>query len=375
MLSLLRPKRRAPAECLVFLRDQELIDLYPTLVEVVVETDRSEATEARLVLETRRFEDGRWAVHDDDRFLPWTSVRIEAAFGGDREEVMRGYIREIKLEFPEEKGSARVTVVCQDESLKLDRLHVNQSWGADAPTTDATIASEIASRNDLTLLAPPGTGQSNLEANQNATDIRFLKERAEANGYELFFREGGLYFGPMRLEAEAQDPILVYAGTSTNCTRFNVDDDGHQPDAVAFEVAAATGSQSSLREVRPDLPLLGREPADSRHAGLGDFVWRPSRQGVSDESQMEAQAQRMANEQSMKIKASGELDGSSYGHVLRVGEPVLVDGVGDRYGGTYYVDTATHHFDVRGFRTEFRLLRNAYGDSAGTTSSVLAAVL
>ena len=72
---------------------------------------------------------------------------------------------------------------------------------------------------------------------QDATPIVFLRERAKANGYELIFAEGKVYFGPMRLDGEAQAPIMVYAGRSTNCLSLEIVDDGQRPDAVRFDHA------------------------------------------------------------------------------------------------------------------------------------------
>ena len=77
----------------------------------------------------------------------------------------------------------------------------------------------------------------------------------------------------------------------------------------------------------------------------------------------------------MKVRAEGELDGSLYGHVLRVGEPVPLDGVGERYGGTYYVDSVSHRFSMEGYRQTFTLLRNAYGDDIEGSTNPLAAVI
>ena len=184
-----------------------------------------------------------------------------------------------------------------------------------------------------------------------------------------------MHFGDMRLDADVQETILVYAGPDTNCIRFNIQDDGHKPDKVAYQVAAAVGTEEPPVEVEPNLRLLGKEPVGSTAAGLDDFVWRPSRRGINDDAQMRAVAQQQANEQSMKIKVDGELDGSLYGHVLRIGEPVGVDGVGDRYSGTYYVDAVTHRFDMNGYLATFRLLRNAYGDDLGGSDNPLAGIL
>jgi hypothetical protein len=99
------------------------------------------------------------------------------------------------------------------------------------------------------------------------------------------------------------------------------------------------------------------------------------RQGSPSADELRARAQRLANEQSLRVKAEGELDGSLYGHVLRVGEPVGVDGVGDWLQGVYYVDKVKHHFSLDGYRQSFTLLRNAYGDNLESASNPLAAVL
>jgi phage protein D len=375
LLDLFSDKKRQPAECVVELDNSEIDDMYPALVEVVVEADRSRWTTASLVFETRRLEDGTWTVQDDDRFKPWVPVKIKAVFGDESEEVMRGYVRELNADFPAEKGSARVTMTCQDESLLLDRRQVEQRWGEDSPTTDGQIAAQIAQRHGLQMLGTPGEGQTVQDLNQNTTDVQFLKTRAEANGFEIIFREGKMHFGDMRLDADPQSNIMVYAGPDTNCIRFNIQDDGHKPDRVAYQVAAAVGTDEPPVEVEPNLRLLGREPVGSADAGLDDFVWRPSRRGINDDAQMQAVAQQLANEQSMKIKVDGELDGSLYGHVLRIGEPVGVDGVGDRYSGTYYVDAVTHRFDMNGYLATFRLLRNAYGDDLGGADNPLAGIL
>ncbi len=374
LLDLFSESNRQPAECLVEFDHGEISDLYPALVEVVVETDRRQWATATLVFETRRLEDGSWSVQDDERFKPWVAVKIQAVFGSETEEMMRGYVREVKAEYPAEKGAARVTVTCQDDSLKLDRQHVEKRWGEDAPITDGQITEEIARDHSLLLLDTPGVGQTVQDLNQNMTDVRFLKRRADANGYEIIFREGKLYVGDMRLDLAAQATIMVYAGTDTNCISFNIKDDGHQPDSVAYQVAAETGPDNPPQEVQPNLTSLGNERVGSQSAGLDNFVWRSQRQGVHDDAQMEAIAQQAANEASMKIKVDGELDGSLYGHVLRVGEPVGVDGLGERFSGVYYVDAVSHRFDVDGYKASFKLLRNAYGDNLESSLHRLASV-
>lgn len=375
VLDLFSTARRAAGECIVTIDNEEIVELYPFLMQVQVDTSREAAAEAVLKLETRRDVDGSWVVQDDERIRPWKAIKIEAAFGDETEEIMRGYIRSIQVEFPEDSGAAQVTITAQDESLELDREHKRRPWGADAPTSDDLIATTIMGEHDLLPEGPPGAGQSNLTLNQDETDIKFLQKRAEANGYELIFREGLVYFGPWRLDGAAQSTIMVYAGSSTNCINFNVEDDGHKPDRVTYELAAETGAEVESGTVEPDLTLLGTEPASSDAALDDRFAWRVSREGLSDAGQMEDFAQQQANTMAMKIKGQGTLDGTLYGHVLKVGLTVAVDGVGERHSGIWYVDKVVHTFDIDGYKQDFELLRNAYGDNLPAGDNPLAAVL
>ncbi len=88
---------------------------------------------------------------------------------------------------------------------------------------------------------------------------------------------------------------------------------------------------------------------------------------------MRARAQALVNDNSFRIRASGELDGSLYGHALKVGRLVTVDGTGERYGGIYFVDKAVHSFLPEGYRQQFELIRNAVGETAGAGGALSAA--
>lgn len=360
-------KSREPAGCeiRVGVAQLEITDLYPFLTAVEVESSRHEAWTATLTFESRRDEKGLWVVQDSGVFSLWDPITISASFGDRTEEVMRGYVREISAGYPEEPGSATVRIECQDASLALDREHVRKTWGGkDGPTGDALMFQDIVvSRHGLIPDPESKPGLANLPVvYQDDTDIHFLRKRAEANGYELTFGSGKVYFGPLRLKGKPQPTILVYAGPDTNCLSFDVTADAHQPEKVAVQRATETGKESEETVVEPDLDLLGPEPAAGGGPGLKDFVWRVRRM-PGDPSELEARAKGKANELSMRIKAKGELDGTLYGHVLRVGATVPVDGVGERLSGIYYVDTVIHRFSEEGYRQTFQLLRNAFGDN------------
>lgn len=375
LLDFLFQAKREPAECVIRIGGEEISDLYPFLTELTVQTSRSQAAQATLRFEARRFEDGSWPIQDDERLATWEPIEIDAVFGETVEEVMRGHIRQISPSYPSSAGTAQVTVQCQDESLQLDRNHRREAWGAEEPMSDKTILETILADYGLGLDPASAEGQASVSALQDQSDIQFLRRRARANGFELIFRAGQVYFGPMRLDETPQPVILVYAGPDTNCISLSIEDNAHQPEAVAFASAPETGAETVARTISPDQTLLGTGAAPGGGSGLPPFTWQLSREGLPDEGQLADMAQQRANELSMRVRATGELDGSLYGHVLLPGLPVDVDGTGNKYGGTFYVDQVQHRFDMRGYRQNFTLLRNAVGDNLEEGGNPLAGIL
>ncbi len=365
---------RQPATCKITVQDEEIADLYPYLIEAQVEMSRGASTVCTLTFETMRLEDESWSVQDAGLFVPWNTFKIEAQFGDYTEEIMRGYIKTVKAETPEQMGEAKVTVTCQDETLLLDREHIRKRWSSeDEPMTDGEIAQEIAGDSNLDVEAEEGL--TNITLNQDGTPIRLLRERAEANGFELYIREGKLYMQPPQLDEDPQTSIMVYAGAQTNCLRFSVAYDGHRPDEVGVIRAADTGTEMETETFSPDLTVLGRQAATSEDAGLVPFVWQLQRPAGGSLEEVRARAQAKANQNAWKVRADGELDGALYGHVLLTHKIVGVYGIGDTFSGLYYVDTVVHNFDQNGYRQAFKLLRNATGqDSEPIVPDSLAAV-
>jgi len=350
---------RLPARCKISVDGTEVVDLMSNLVEATVETSRRDASVCTLVFDTLRYEDETWQVQDAGIFLPWKAFRIDADFGDHAEEVMRGYIKEVRVDTPEQMGNSKVIVFCQDESMLLDRQHLRKTWSKeDEVMTDGDIVREITG-NSFQVEAEEGL--TNVSLYQDSTSIQLLRDRAEANGFECYTRGGSFYFQPAQLDAEPQPSIMLYKGERTNALRFSIRHDGHKPDEIGMFRAAETGTSPEQESFRPNLTLLGKSAATSENMGLEPFFWQVSRPIGATLEESKARAQAKANELSWKVEAEGELDGALYGHVLLTHKPVGVYGVGDTYGGLYYVDRVTHIFAQGGYRQSFKLLRNATG--------------
>lgn len=356
------PQNDNPAACVITVNGESIDELHAYVGEVTVHLKRGISATATILFDAFRDERGQWSVQDSGRIKPWDDIVISAMFGHSAgEEVMRGVIRELRMEFPEDMSGARVAVEVQDDLIKLDREQrhgVLSSEGEEK--TDGQLVRELAEAAGLRdVTAEDGLTAGALHI--DTTPIRLLRERAEANGFELYTRKGALYFGPPRLSAPRQQTIRVYAGTKTNCIRFSIQHDGHKPDQVRMtrEPNSEKDRNSPALVVEPNQTILGHYALKSEGRKLQPFVWSVDRPTGASESEAESRAQAKANENQFKISASGELDGTIYGHVLWPYAPVEVDGVGDTYGGTYYVDEVTHRFRADSYQQEFTVIRNA----------------
>ena len=355
-----------PAECIIKVEGEEVSELYPFVSSVTVEASRSCFSEATITFISPVDENDHWQVADDERLLPWNSIEIIADFQTGTEEIMRGVILQGAPDFPVNAGETSVTIIARDQSALFDLGTRQRTWGEHPlGTSDTLILTELTSEAGIGIDPLSGPGHSGIIVKQRTSDIVFLKKRAELNGYELLFEEGNVYFGPLRIENESQPQILAYAGRRTNCRTFKPSNNGHQARRFTYAQRDATGDAGGDVTVEPNLPLMGSMPARSSSNNADNQHSRIDRRTTPNEDENQALALGMANEGDLSIRAEGELDGTLYGHVLKVGLPVEIDGVGDLYSGLYYVDTVTHHFDQTGYRQKFNVVRNALGRAGG----------
>lgn len=363
-------RHRVPAECVIYVNKQKLKSLSAHVLEVTVKLKRNISGTATLVIDTFRDERGRWLVQDSGLLRPWDEVKICATFGGPEIDVIHGYVREVRQDYPNDMSAARVTVEVQDDLLKLDREQIHEVLSHEGENkSDGEIARELAKKVDMECITEQDANKQELSLTPgalhvNSTAIKILRERAEANGYELYTRKEKLYFHTLQLEAAAQPTIKVYAGTYSNCINFNLQHDGHRPDLVRLmrEAEADNEKDMSPQEFRPGQKTLGKNGLTSQDKALPPFVWTIDRPQGATEAEVVKRAQAKADENQFKIKATGELDGTLYGHVLLPHLPVKIDGIGEAYGGIYYVDEVTHKFTIEEYRQQFTVIRNAINE-------------
>lgn len=344
----------------------EAVDLYPVLLSVAATIGRKDPGVAVIELSLMRDETGAWPVLDGGWFTRWNPIRIVADFGTHDEDILWGYVLKTTPEFPKDRGAAKVSVEIQDETIALDRQAVTREWNtpsSDTVMSDGQIAASVAADHRLT----PGRGGEGLQVTpltQDKTDFRFLSERAEKTGYEFRVQFGEMYFGPIDFSGTPQGALLVYAGPDSQVLEFSIEEEAALPSEATMGVidTEASGEPEDIR-VQPDLPVLGRDAAHQEGpGGLQPFAWAIRQEGDASPDAARMLAQAKVNEASLSIRAEALVDSTQYGHVIQPGRLITVDGIGERYGGRFYVDSVEHVFDAEGYSQKVVLLKNGLNE-------------
>ncbi len=365
---------RDPGECIVRIGGSEFSEFYPNLQQTEVRLSRKGSAQAILTFIMIR-SDGRYDLAEDTRIRTWVEIEIIVVFGDSEEPFFKGYIQQIDTSLPEQGHIATVTLTCQDSMAAMDRNQRNRQW---EERTDLDIISEVISVYNMTLNTDLPS-LSPMSYHQNQTDYRFLRMLVGQN-YEWYLRSNTagvqeLFFGSPRTTAEASgNNILVNAGKDTNCTAFNVNYDGYTPDRIRVSTAPLSGDEITIAEQNSAAQLMGARAADSTQSGLEEFAWNQPPGHGNDQPSAEASAQANAEENALKLKATGTLIGTAYGQLLLPGTIVEVGGAGDN-NGKWYVDTTTHTFDSNDYIVNFQLIRNASAGDEQSSEHILAGIL
>lgn len=230
------------------------------------------------------------------------------------------------------------------------RLMRSYNPGSHTKVKDSKLVADIARKHGLEVKATATSIEHPylLQAKQN--DHKFLRERAEANGFELFIVGKTLYFRPcahkdppaLRLSAESD--LLEFHASVTSMNQAS------EVRVGGWDVAnkrAIVGTATSA--------TLGRGSGPSRSKSLfGPSLRADGEFPVASQAEAEARASAQLLELALgHLTADATLHGNS---AIHPGMVVAIDDVGARFSGNYYVTSASHDFELAGSgRYETRL--------------------
>ncbi len=294
---------------------------------------------------------------DADLFKEGSEVKIKMGYEGGTQEMMTGEITGIEPEFTEEEA---LTMTIRGYS-RLHRLCRGRMTRSFKKMKDSQIAEKIAQENGLTAevedtkITHPYIFQNNL------SNLDFLLERAQAIGYELSVDKKKLNF---RKSAETASPVaeLSFGENERTLREFN------PRLSTAFQltnVEARYWDTKSKKEVVSSAKVGDETTSmEGKNSGpsVSDSIFGEAKIIIGNldmTSQAEAEniAKAKYNQHALNY-ISGE--GLSIGTPeIKAGTVVKLNGLGERFSGSYYISASTHTIEDGIYMTSFSVRRNA----------------
>ncbi|MFA3916660.1 hypothetical protein [Ruegeria hyattellae] len=212
---------------------------------------------------------------------------------------------------------------------------------------------------------------------QNETDYAYMTRLAREVGYVFYVQAGPFpgqniaYWGPEIKVGATQSPMRINHDGESNIDSFSVSYDGMKKDLYILlyrNEATHVTIPIPIPGIDPINPPLGRRPA----IPLGyRLLNRKEPDPIVGEEEEDADTARFnfartasaglaaAARNNEIISASGALDVTRYGEVLRARRLVRVTGAGHHHSGDYYVSSVSSTLKPGSFKQSFQLTRNA----------------
>jgi phage protein D len=338
------------------------------LIEVEDHSEMADMLRIRVAVSVKDSGSG-WTVVDDSVFERLTSIKLSVTVGsGKAVTIFNGYVIENDIEFSNQPNGSVLTAVAMDPTVLM---HLEERVKAWPNMADSDVASAIFSGSDYgftpvvqaTNYAPHEDDHTVM---QRGTDIQFLQQLANANGYECYIDlnedsgdvEG--HFHPPTTDDNPQFTLTINMGSATNVNRFRARYDMLGPTiATGTTVDFEQKSNESGQADSSNQTSLGSDDSTSTDRPRKVLL---SGLGMGQSAEVQRYAQSVVDRSSWAITAEGELNTAAFGSILRAKQPITVRGVGREFSGLYYVYKVVHLISSDGnYLQRFTLRRNALG--------------
>jgi phage protein D len=292
---------------------------------------------------------------DDKLFQEGNPVEIDFGYRDQTAISISGEITGLEPDFPEAQPPT-LTIRGYDRRHRLMRSRHTRSF---TNCKDSDIASQLASEANLRPSVEDSGVTLPYVLQHNQTDLEFLATRARRINFEVVVSGRDLHFRPRKVDDSAtltlhrEVELLEFRPRLTTLGQVpQLEVRGWDPTKKQEIVGrAGVGDEPKLMEGSSSGPSVARRAFDTPKSSR---VTSP----VQSQDEADAMAKRGFAEMALGyIRADGICIGEPS---MRAGTVVKVEGIGDRFSGSYYVLSVEHSFrPKKGFRTYFSARRNA----------------
>jgi len=293
-------------------------------------------------------------------------VQIALGYVGELEDMIDGEITSITPTFPEDG----VPTIAVAGNTRMHWLQGSRRTRTFQKMSDKQIVEKIAADNGLEPQAEDPGVQYDYVMQGNRTDLDFIRMRAARIHFEVLVDGKKLIFSKMN-EDDSEVYTLVWGHTQLGLSGPNIFP------LKSFSPtlnAKSPTSEVNVRGYDPQTksPIVGKATTSDQNGNMagakkGGDIWQDAfhtpRQYVRVTSPVGSQAE--ADEHARAIYNDHAIEtitgnGTTIGlPQLRAGKVIQLKGLGPRFDGNYYVDSAVHTLDSGGYSTNFTVKRNS----------------
>lgn len=300
---------------------------------------------------------------------PLNRVILVVTFSAMPSVLMDGIITNQQFNPGSQPGSSTFTITGEDVSVMMDRREQNVEHPAQTEMVIALkIIASYAQYGLAPMVIPPPALDVPLPTDripvQQATDLQYLLEMARRFDYVFYVMPGPApganlaYWGPPVRQGLPQKALTFNMGPNSNVSTLDFQNNADAPTSVSGNVQDRSSNQSTpVQTMAGSRPPLAAEPPNP-----GNMRTTVLRQSAASTTQAMSQAQAITDASlSEVVTATGELDASAYGDLLRARALVGLRGAGLKHDGLYYVKQVTHQIARGQYRQRFTLTREGLG--------------
>lgn len=311
-------------------------------------------------------------------FQVFNRVVLTIIFKGTPQVLMDGIITNQQLQPGREPGTSTLTLTGEDVSVMMDQQDRNTEHPAQDETIIALkIIASYAQYGLIPMVLPPPFIDPPLPLDrtpvQQGTDLEYLRALAERHAYVFYVTPGPApltntaYWGPPIRFGVPQKAISVNMGPHSNLESINFQHNALAPTTVSGRVQDRMTNQTmpvqtftSLRIPLASMPDLLVNRQYVRHTQLRETGLNAMQANARAQSTMDRSTDAV-------LTASGELDATRYGDLLKPRGLVGLRGAGLLYDGLYYVKRVSHVIRQGSYKQRFTIAR----EGLGTTTPVV----
>ena len=336
-------------------------EIADALIELEVEEHHELASVFRMKLAIVREQDGLWTLLDQGSAVPWTTVEIKMNVGDREEDLITGYVTQIRVHVDPAEGDSYLELVGMDTSCLMSAEEIIKDW---PEQKDSDIVAAIFDKYKLdstvdVIDIPHPEKMSTIL--QRESDIQFLKRLARRNGCECVIVGKKGFFTKPDLKSKPLPVLAAHFGKETNLTSFEASWNALRPTAVECHLLDAAAKEIHAVKIEASgQTLLGKDaaafPPLPENKAPRMFVRHHVTTGVPEATRL---AEAMSDEAQWFIEARGDVDSIEYGDILHARRTVPVKGVGELLSGLYYVTSVRHDYKAERYIQHFTARRNA----------------